>query len=123
MKCSLNNVFSQSLVSIIDFDSRDEAEILLKYNEQDPTFAYGVVYKFDGGNKEIFAQFIREKVDFESVYREFGNNDIIDDFDDKMHAKKEIVNIHGEKIGEIVIGYNLDEVIEQTKSSKLKSYE
>ena len=35
-----------------------------------------------------------------------------------MHARQNIVNIHGEKIGEIVLGYKLDEVNQQASSSK-----
>lgn len=115
-KMKLNAVASinaQSLVSVIDFDSREDGLKILQYNEKDHAFLFARVYSYDfSGNEKVFVEHkysnqydaMVNKLKEQSEPFLVENNIIL--------IRKEITNALGEKVGTLIIGNSLKEVEE-----------
>ncbi|GAB4185042.1 MAG: hypothetical protein Kow00108_22560 [Calditrichia bacterium] len=105
------DIYSQSLVTVIDFDSKEEGTNILKYSEKDPSFAFAKVRKKNlMGEWEDFVQLnFNEK--FQPVIEKLQQTESsFIKTNDMVILKKNILNVHGEKIGELYLGNTLEQL-------------
>lgn len=110
---AIARINAQSLVSVIDFDSREEGLKILQYNDKDHAFLFARVYSFDlSGNEKVFVEH-KYSNQYDPVVKKLKESSEPFFVDENMILiKKEITNSLGEQIGTLIIGNSLEEVKE-----------
>jgi methyl-accepting chemotaxis protein len=116
---SVANIYSQGLVTVIDFDSKEDGLNLLKYNEKDPSFVFAKVEKRDMmGNWEDFVNLKYNKKFEEAIKKIKNEKRTFLEYNDVLIIRKTIQNMQGNVIGVLFIGNSMDHVYQAASKAK-----